>query len=446
MPQGDLPAGRAQHPLTQAQDEPGLLGHGDELARRNHAVLRMMPADQGLETHHLSCFQADLGLVTDLELVFPQGPAHVRFHLGALDGRTGHFLHVVLESAPSRFLGLEHGGIGIAQQGMGVMAILGIEADAYADTERELELLHMQRFPQCLLQTLHAVHGALRLLQGLHHHGKFITAKAGKGILFPYRASQPLGDLLQHLVAHGMTETVVDLLELIEVYIEHRKQLPAAADTAQGLLETVEEQLPVRQAREQIMIGQVLQVAGLLLQLQGLAPDQGAEQQHQGKKSQPHHGGQNQHPSDPVRHGSPFFQGLEPAFHGTVIDRVLVGLPFAYIGVQGIQQGLLAGRGGEYQQGGVDQDAGGLELELPCMASAVVGIHQAGIHPTDAHQAEHVAEGIHFMKVGLHSQPPRLLRQGPVLDTALDHRQPLAIQLLQAGDVSTLLYIDHRPA
>ena len=283
-------------------------------------MLRMMPADQGLETHHCARAQADLGLVADLELVFPQGPAHVCFHLGALDGRAGHFFHVVLESAPSCFLGLEHGRVSIAQQGMGVMTILGIKADADADGENELELVHVQRFAQDFLQTLYAVHGAFRFLERLHHHGKLITAKTGDGVLLPHRTPQPFGDFLQHLVAHGVAETVVDLLELVQVYVEHRQQLPAAADTAQGLLETVEEQLSVRQASEQVMVGQMLQVAGLLLQLQGFAPDQGAEQQDQGKKRQPYHGGQGQHPPDPSRHAPPILEGPEPALHRAVID------------------------------------------------------------------------------------------------------------------------------
>ena len=45
----DLPAGRVDHPAPDVDDEPGLLEHRDELARRDEAVARPLPAQQGLD-------------------------------------------------------------------------------------------------------------------------------------------------------------------------------------------------------------------------------------------------------------------------------------------------------------------------------------------------------------------------------------------------------------
>ena len=44
----------ADHPFADWPDQPDLLGHEDELGRRDHAAFRMVPADQRLEDPHTS--------------------------------------------------------------------------------------------------------------------------------------------------------------------------------------------------------------------------------------------------------------------------------------------------------------------------------------------------------------------------------------------------------
>ena len=46
-------AGLAQHPFTQRQDQPAVLGQGDELRRGNPAQFGMVPPRQGFYTHTL---------------------------------------------------------------------------------------------------------------------------------------------------------------------------------------------------------------------------------------------------------------------------------------------------------------------------------------------------------------------------------------------------------
>ena len=61
----------------------------------------------------------------------------------------------------------------------------------------------------------------------LEHH-EFVAAEAGHEILRPQHFAQPAGDRAQRLVAAGMAERVVDLLELVEVDEQQRRQLRRA--------------------------------------------------------------------------------------------------------------------------------------------------------------------------------------------------------------------------
>ena len=59
----------------------------------------------------------------------------------------------------------------------------------------------------------------------LLEHDEFVAAEARDEILRPQHVAQPVGDRAQQLVAAGMAERVVDLLELVEVDEQQRRQL-----------------------------------------------------------------------------------------------------------------------------------------------------------------------------------------------------------------------------
>jgi hypothetical protein len=64
-----------------------------------------------------------------------------------------------------------------------------------------------------------------RRLDVLLEHHEFVAAEARHEILRPQHVAQPVGDRAQQLVAAGMAERVVDLLELVEVDEQQRRQL-----------------------------------------------------------------------------------------------------------------------------------------------------------------------------------------------------------------------------
>ncbi len=64
--------------------------------------------------------------------------------------------------------------------------------------------------------------------------------------------AEPAGHFLQQGVTDRMAERVVDFLEMIEIEAKHR-ELVAALGKAQGLLELLPEQRPVRQIGQRVV-------------------------------------------------------------------------------------------------------------------------------------------------------------------------------------------------
>ena len=58
----------------------------------------------------------------------------------------------------------------------------------------------------------------------LLEHNEFVAAEAGDEILWPQHLAQPVRHRAEQLVAAGMAERVVDLLELVEVDEQQRRQ------------------------------------------------------------------------------------------------------------------------------------------------------------------------------------------------------------------------------
>ncbi|MNH03797.1 hypothetical protein D3C79_630700 [compost metagenome] len=66
LPLAGLPASLTQDELAHRRNQPGFFGQADEVRRRHHAPLRMLPAHQRLGCMQTASGQAQLGLVVDL--------------------------------------------------------------------------------------------------------------------------------------------------------------------------------------------------------------------------------------------------------------------------------------------------------------------------------------------------------------------------------------------
>ena len=67
------------------------------------------------------------------------------------------------------------------------------------------------------------------------------------------------GDIADELVADRMAERVVDVLEMVEVDVEHRRRRAAAPDLGDHRLQPLAEEVPVRQAAQRVVQREIAQ-------------------------------------------------------------------------------------------------------------------------------------------------------------------------------------------
>jgi len=127
---------------------------------------------------------------------------------------------------------------------------------------------------------------------------ELVAAETADGIRPAHSSHQPGRDRPQDLVANCMAPVIVDLLEAVQVYEQHRQQAPAATRRGDRPVEPIGQQQPVGQAGEDVVLRQV-----------GHAQRQGASRAHVVE-----HDHRADHSSMPVMHGggSVFDCGLAP--------------------------------------------------------------------------------------------------------------------------------------
>jgi hypothetical protein len=104
--------------------------------------------------------------------------------------------------------------------------------------------------------------GVLRVADLRDQDHELIASDACQRVLFTDRGAQPLRALPQQLVAHRTAQAVVDGLEAVEVEEQHGAGPLLSLGARKRLRETVEQERPVGETRQGIMVGQCLD-AGL---------------------------------------------------------------------------------------------------------------------------------------------------------------------------------------
>jgi hypothetical protein len=122
-PCGSLCAGGSQHPFAEFIYQAGILRNRDEFGRRDHAPIRMAPAQQGFAAGHLVVAKIDNGLVMDFESAAQERQTQILLH-----GKPGlrSSIHARLEeSIGSTSIGLStiHRQIGILDELIQISAV-----------------------------------------------------------------------------------------------------------------------------------------------------------------------------------------------------------------------------------------------------------------------------------------------------------------------------------
>ena len=173
------------------------------------------------------------------------------------------------------FLGQVHGMVGMAQQRVGVTAIIRIQRDADAgrDVDRLLDQVEGRR--DDLEQTVQRFIDFLDTAQAPQKQHELIAAQARDGIVAAHADLEPTRHADEQFVARLVAVTVVHRLESIQIQHADGQQLPGTLSVRQCLLQPVGEQAAIRQMRQRVEMRQFLQVLLVRLALADVLGDAG---------------------------------------------------------------------------------------------------------------------------------------------------------------------------
>jgi hypothetical protein len=213
----------------------------------------MVPANQSFEHHDFVAGDVANRLIVDLEFVALQRHPQVEFQQPPGLGAGIHPGFEEAVGAAAVRLGSIERQIGILQELIGILSVLGRQRNADADPDNELvaadivgrgDLLDDEAGKGCDCRRV-AVAAKL-------HDREFVSAESRDGIVLADAFAEPVGDLLQQGVADRVTERVIDVLEVIEIEAKYR-ELTAALGKPQRLLELLSEQRPVGQIGQRVV-------------------------------------------------------------------------------------------------------------------------------------------------------------------------------------------------
>src|SRR6185437_8635411 len=259
-PVAAVEAGPSQHPLAQLPDQTGMLGNRNELRRRNLAELRMGPARQRLDADHLVAAGVDDWLIGGSQPVVLDRLVEVAFEQLAVR-QVGIHRRVIDAGAVAAFvLGTVQRHIGVAQNVGGVAraAVDHRDADRRADDDVVAvdQVRRANRGDNASSDRLQRI----RIRRADGDDGEFIAAEPGDEIVAAQDAAQPLRHVEDELVADRVAERVVDVLEVVEIDVEHRGRWTAAAHFGDHGFQPLAEIDAVRQAAERIVHGEMAQL------------------------------------------------------------------------------------------------------------------------------------------------------------------------------------------
>ena len=141
-------AARVQDPAGELVDEPGLLGHVDELGGGGDAAVGLAPAQQRLDVRRLEGVQRHLRLVHEQQLALLDRAPQRLLEPEALRGGIEQRRAVEREAVAPEFLGAEQRHVGGAQQAFRVGGVIGVQARADAGAGGEHAAVDVERLLQ----------------------------------------------------------------------------------------------------------------------------------------------------------------------------------------------------------------------------------------------------------------------------------------------------------
>src|SRR5438093_10898968 len=259
LPCLNLRAHFAQHPFAHRYDQARVLQDRNEFPRQDQTLLGMPPAQQRLETADEAALEGHLGLVVEEKLFLIDGPAQRRLHPHARERPLVHLAGEVLVGVAALFLGAIHGGVGVHDQGFGVVAVGREQGDADARADIGVVRIELERSGESVEDLLRDDARVPRFRQVRYDRAELVAAEPAHRIAAAHALRKTGRRFLEQLVSGAVPLGVVYQLEAVEVDEEHRHALPAAPSVRHGFQQAVVKEVPVGEPGERVELRQALE-------------------------------------------------------------------------------------------------------------------------------------------------------------------------------------------
>lgn len=218
------------------------------------SALRMCPPNERFDADHPLTREFDDRLIDQKELGrtvserFDCSP-QVLFEFELIDEFGMHLGREDLVTALSTALGPVHREIRVTEDFAGAFTgTRGGHSDAGADPN--LSSVQKERNLECSRDSLDNDDRILQAWNVVEKHREFVTAEACDGIAAPGGVQEPGSDRAEKPITRGMTETVIDGLEVVQIEEDDRETRTMSALSCEGVFDTVAKKGAVRESRE----------------------------------------------------------------------------------------------------------------------------------------------------------------------------------------------------
>ena len=255
-----LQAYLALNPVAKCGNQACLLHQRNEGVRSDRLQSRGTQPHQRFGPDHAPVAEIHLRLVEHLELVLLERSPQAGFHRQSRAGGGGQLLGVEAVCIPALSFGLVHRRIGTADQRVGTLSVVRIEADPDAGLRIDFVAAgQAEGNSQGVEQFLGDGGRLLWFVETLEQQHELVAAEATERILAPQPRPQSPRHAGKKLVTSGMAETVVDRLEVVQIDEENRHPRAGSLRDLERMLESRVDEQPVGQSRQRIVVGQPAQ-------------------------------------------------------------------------------------------------------------------------------------------------------------------------------------------
>ena len=229
---------------------PAFFREGNKDGWGDHAILRMLPAQESFKADDLARLQAHLRLILQRQLTPLQGAVQavcqdhavldLRLHFGGAE-------RVLV--GPAGFCPV-HGDIGVFNEGLDILAVVWIDSDAGAGRDEVLLTANPEGGGEQAHDSVGDFFDLAAVGQIVEQNQKFVSAEARDGVGFADVRGERLGDLAEDVVAPAVTHRVVEGFKAVEVEKYKAEHSPPAPRQMDGLGGAVVEQQTVRKPGE----------------------------------------------------------------------------------------------------------------------------------------------------------------------------------------------------